>query len=472
MFRRFLIFAVIALAAFLSQAVQVSVDFGRELGPVKPVNGVGQPPMLGGPTKFRMMHYLRDAGIPYSRLHDVGGWQGQGLWVDIPNLFPDFDADEDDPANYRFDYTDALMKSLEANGVEPFFRLGVTIENAAGEGFRPRRIEPPKDFAKWGRICEHVIRHYTEGWAKGFRMKVSYWEIWNEPENYREIEKNAMWKADFAEYIRFYGTVAPYLRAKFPHLKIGGYASCGFYAVSNAAWVEASHSTPRVGYFVECAKQFLAAAKAGGWPLDFFSYHTYSNPAEAAKEVRYADELLTSYGFTRDRTERICNEWLCHVSHESLGTAKQAAGIAAELAVFQNGPCDLACVYDARCGVGNYSPLFNPMTYRPHKAYYAFTAFNELRKLGTAVAASSDDADVFVTAAKGPAGEAVLLVNASETEKRTAFDFGGRHVRTHRLTDADRTEARIDGAPSVLPPWSFCVLYLTKLPDNRKNEQT
>ena len=26
--------------------------------------------------------------------------------------------------------------------------------------------------------------------------------------------------------------VAPYLKGKFPHLKIGGYASCGFYAGS------------------------------------------------------------------------------------------------------------------------------------------------------------------------------------------------------------------------------------------------
>jgi hypothetical protein len=26
-----------------------------------------------------------------------------------------------------------------------------------------------------------VIRHYTEGWANGFKMKVTYWEIRNEP---------------------------------------------------------------------------------------------------------------------------------------------------------------------------------------------------------------------------------------------------------------------------------------------------
>ena len=42
------------------------------------------------------------------------------------------------------------------------------------------------------------------------------------------------------------------------------------------------------------------------------------------------------------------NEWLPYVCHDNLGTAKQAAGIAAELIGLQNGPCDLACIYDTR----------------------------------------------------------------------------------------------------------------------------
>ena len=153
--------AGIALAAADTPKATVKVDFGVETGPVKPVNGVGQPPMVGQLNNWSMMHYLKEAGIPYSRLHDVGGWLGHGLYVDIPNLFPDFDADENDPKNYRFAYTDSLMKALAENNVEPFFRLGVTIENFVERGYPPVNIKPPKDFAKWARICEHVIRHYT-----------------------------------------------------------------------------------------------------------------------------------------------------------------------------------------------------------------------------------------------------------------------------------------------------------------------
>ena len=453
--------------------LHVTVDPGVVLGLVKPVNGVGQPPMIGALGKWSMMHYLKEAGIPYARLHDVGGWLGSGLYVDIPNLFPDFDADENDPKNYRFVFTDSLMKALEANGVEPFFRLGVTIENWVTRGLPPLRTKPPKDFAKWGRICEHVIRHYTEGWANGFKMKVEYWEIWNEPEG------AAMFGAPFEEYVRLYGTVAPYLKGKFPHLKIGGYGSCGFYAGVDAEFVEAAAVSPDMKRFVDCARQFLSAAQKNGWPLDFFSYHSYSAPREALRQVRYADRLLDEYGFTKDKTKRVFDEWLPFPALESLGSAHQAAAIAAELIGLQNGPCDIACIYDARCGVGLFSPLFNPLTQKPHKAYYAFVAFNELRKRGTAVkacvvspkdhkdhkgsanAASFVAESVYAAAARGADGAvAVMLANVGSKEKPFVLDMGGgvsSRPAVCRIIDGKRTWKEIP-LPAALPPRSVLLV--------------
>lgn len=456
----------LALSLFAS-AAEIRVDFSTVTGPIKAVNGVGQPPMLGGPGDFKMMHFLKEAGIPYSRLHDVGGWLGQGLWVDIPNLFPDFDADENAPQNYRFDMTDALLKALVANGVEPYFRLGVTIENFAEQGFAPRRIDPPKDFAKWGRICEHVIRHYTEGWANGYQMKITYWEIWNEPENNPNLERNPMWRAPFSEYIRFYGVVAPYLKSKFPHLKIGGYGSCGYYAGVGAGQVAAAHSSPRTDYFVTCSHEFLKAVKENNWPLDFFSFHSYSAPEEALRQVRFANDHLNQYGFTADRTERHFNEWLPYVDHKNLGSAKQATGIAAEMIELQNGPCDVACLYDARCKIGNYSPLFNPMTYQPHKAYYVFTAFNELRKLGSAVKATTDGTPgLYVCAAKKGATAALLIANDTDKAMSVSCNLDGYEIVTVRYTDGEKTDAVVSGSDipedAALPPHAFAVVILGK----------
>jgi hypothetical protein len=291
-------------------------------------------------------------------------------------------------------------------------------------------------------------------------MKITYWEIWNEPENHPDEKLNPMFRAPFSEYMRLYGVAATYLKGKFPHLKIGGYGHCGFYAGVGSDHVPAANSSPRMQYFVECSHKFLAAARDNGWPLDFFSFHSYSAPKEALRQVRFADEHLNEYGFTADKCERIFNEWLPYVKHENLGTAIQAAGVAAELIGLQNGPCDLACIYDARCGVGNYSPLFTPLTYKPHKAYYAFVAFNELRTRGTAVKATATGSpDLWVAAAKGAVDAAVLLANDSDAELPVACDFQGRKVVSCRITDAERTNEAI-AFPDALPPRSFAVAVL------------
>ena len=151
--------------------MKLQFDFSKKIGKIKPMHAVGQPPTDIGLNEIdsSMMCYLKEANIPYSRMHDVGGAFGKNLFVDVPNLFRDFDADENDPASYDFVFTDKLFEVMMEYGVEPYFRLGVTIENS--HGIKAYRIFPPKDFAKWARICEHIVRHYNEGWANGYHFK-------------------------------------------------------------------------------------------------------------------------------------------------------------------------------------------------------------------------------------------------------------------------------------------------------------
>ena len=434
------------VGALACSAATVKVNPGREIGPVKPVNGVGQPPMINY-RQYPMFRYLKEAGIPFSRLHDVGGMFGRNLFVDIPNLFRDFDADENDPKNYDFAFTDGLVRALVENGVEPFFRLGTTIENYAT--IKRYRIDPPKDFAKWARICEHVIRHYTEGWADGFRHKITYWEIWNEPENWEDAEKNEMWHGTFEEYCRLYDVTSRHLKAKFPHLKIGGFASCG------VTWINRTVKNERSKYQFDCFHQFLKYVKEHGCPIDYFSYHSYSGVEQLMEQTRYVRKSLDEAGFKG--LETCLNEWLPAPKHEKLGTAQQAAEVAATLVGFQNGPVDSAAIYDARCNIGNYSPLFNPLTYKPHKAYWAFMAFNELRKAGKAVAAESDAVNVWVAAAKGEKGVVAMVVNFGVEAQPLALDLAGRSVSSCRITDETRTWEECE-LPSSLPPYSFVVV--------------
>ena len=454
--------------------MKLVIDPSNPIGPVKPVNGVGQPPFFGV-GDFPMFRYLKEAGIPFSRLHDVGGMFGRNVFVDIPNVFRDFDADETDPANYDFAFTDVLLNALVENGVEPFYRLGVTIENYAT--IRRYRIEPPKDFAKWARVCEHVVRHYTEGWADGFRHTITHWEIWNEPENWDDPEKNQMWHGSFEEYCRLYEVASKHLKSCFPHLKIGGYGSCGVMWL-NAWKVERAH------HHLKCFHAFLEFVREHGCPLDFFSYHSYSGVADMMKQARYVRDALDKAGFANVPT--CLDEWLPLPNHEKLGTALQAAEVAAALIAFQNGPVDSAAIYDARCGLGDYSPLFNPLTYKPHKAYWAFVAFNELRKRGTAVrvdmnheihgphetiyaaAALSEKAPLREGGGGGAAGGstpcaslAVMLANPGDEEGPFSLEVAGDSRRTAasrcRIVDETRT-CEETPLPAALPPHSILLV--------------
>jgi len=448
---------MVALCAGAAAWGGSAVDFSRTVGPVKPVNGVGQPPIQGW-NGYKMFHYLTEAGVPYSRLHDVGGPFGKNVYVDVPNLFRDFEADENDPASYDFAFTDGLLKALVEAGVEPYFRLGVTIENA--QKVKVYRISPPKDFAKWARVCEHIVRHYTEGWANGFRHDISHWEIWNEPDSFEKLETNLMWKDSFDRYCDLYVTAAKHLKKAFPHLKVGGYASCGFYGVSSA-W--ASPKNPRIPHLMGCFTNFLTRVRAAEAPLDFFSYHCYDRPVHAARQVAYCRKTLDDFGFAK--TETSLNEWLpCNGGSRQaeIGTAGQAAQIAAMLALMQNGPVDDAEIYDARATGGSYAPLFAPETHAPRKAYYVYCAFNELRKLGKAVDLPAAPEGLWACAATdGGDKAAVLVANVSKAPIALPYDFGAYRIVRARVIDETSTwePATFGGA---VGPESVWLLELSK----------
>lgn len=434
-------------------AVEVKVDFDREVGRIKPLHGIGQGPLRGF-DNFTMFKYLKEAGIPYSRLHDVGGAFGMNLFVDIPNLFRDFDADETDPKNYDFTFTDLYLKNLIENGVEPYFRLGVTIENAAPRVKKAYRILPPKDPAKWARICEHVIRHYTEGWADGYRWKIEHWEIWNEPDDYDGM-RNHMWWGTWKEFIELYVTTAKHLKKHFPHLKIGGYGSCLGNCEDPETLLDPEASIAdkkrRIGLF----REFLKACREHGAPMDFHSFHAYRPASILTNSLRQISVCMREAGF--ERSEIHLTEWNVGTTDGVAGTPSQAAEIAGLLLVMQHLPIQVAHLYDGRCALGNYAPLFDPLTRRPRQAYYALKDFNVLYRLGTEVACSSDG--VKALAAKGTKGAAVMVVNDSAASVPVVFDFGGREIGYCLMTDCVRLDT-FTTLPDEMPPHSFLLVVL------------
>ncbi len=371
----------------------------RKLKPVKPMHGGGQPP-LGGVGLTEYFHYLTEAGIPFARLHDVGGAFGGGRFVDVSNVFRDFDADETDPAGYDFTFTDLLIRALVEAGVEPYYRLGTTIENQAL--VKAYRTHPPKDPAKWARICEHIIRHYTEGWADGFHYRIRYWEIWNEP----EVQNRMMWSGTPEEYYHLYDVAAKHLKSCFPHLRIGGYASCGFAAAVPVAGIQpTAHEQSLLDFFYG----FFRYIGEHGTPIDFFSWHSYADTARVAKMDAWLHTELERLGYAGLETH--LNEW--NPFANEYGTAHHSAEMTAMMIAMQHGHADVCCIYDMRTNTAPYCPLFDIRTHRPIHGYYALAAFDRLYRLGTQVETFCDTEGLYALAASDGAHHALLVANLS-----------------------------------------------------------
>ncbi len=426
--------------------VEVKVDFGKLNGVLKPMHGIGQPPITG--LSNSMFHYLKEAGIPYSRLHDVGGWMGGGLYVDIPNLFRDFDADENDPASYDFAFTDKIITGLVEAGCEPYFRLGVTIENE--HLLRSYRIFPPKDFEKWARICEHVIRHYNEGWADGYRYGITYWEIWNEPDDCYTEETAAMWKGTPEQYFQLYSVTSKHLKKCFgDSIKVGGYGHCGVYEYAQDKDLNGlDHADTYIYDFtISFLHGFLNYQRETNAPIDFFSWHVYDNCHESTRKdfriisehASYVRRILDRYGYRN--AEHHLNEWNLHTNALQRDFPISAAKSLAFMLMMQDTSTDVMCYYDGGLGHSSYRALINPDNGYPYRTYYSFMMYNTLYKLKNRAFSESSDEHLFACAAVNGKKAAVVMSNVNEDDIFVTLDLKGfeaTDIQVCRLDNGNR----------------------------------
>ena len=413
--------------------ISASIDFSKIMGQIKPLHGFNNAPEPDCEAGYRDV--LARAGIPFVRLHDMGGHYAAARYVDIANVFPDFDKDPADPASYDFTFTDWLIADIYRQGSEVVYRLGCSIEP---EHFiKPRNILPPADPYKWARICEGIIRHYNHGWANGFYYGIRYWEIWNEPDNTPEIADNPMWKGTPEQYYTLYEVASRHLKSCFPELMIGGYGSCGFYAVLGG-YVKAANSSERTEHFIDFLHGFLAHIRAKHCPLDFFSWHSYADAASNQVFAAYARKTLDEYGYTD--AEMHLNEW--NPGRDVRGTTLDMALIAQMLCRMH--PTDLRVMnyYDAQPW-STYAGVYdgNKRTVAP--AYYAFVYYNELYRLGNCVSVTGDCADI-LAATDGHRG-AVLIANPAPEECEISLALAGLEGKlTMRVTAPDCTQIETD----------------------------
>jgi xylan 1,4-beta-xylosidase len=315
--------------------------------------------------------HWRELAIPITRLHDCE-WPNPAL-IDIHAIFPSLAADPALPESYQFARTDDYLQAVSDTGASVVYRLGESIEHSR----RKYHVKPPADYDKWTAACIAIIRHVNEGWADGTHRGIRYWEIWNEPEN-----RPVMWTGTDADYYRLYSTAAKGIKARFPDLKVGGPSVGAIGEVIDGHWKPS-----------EFLGGFLQHCKLNSAPLDFFSWHTYTNdPKIYAIKAKAIRKWLDENGFSK--TEIHLNEWNYLPGNEwnplsvrgqgqarddwytEMGGANGGAFLLNVLIDIQDSPIDVANYY---CGDTNAFGLFSRHG-TPKKTFYAMRAFRDLLK--------------------------------------------------------------------------------------------
>ena len=441
------------------------IDCNQIVGKIKPLHGVNN-----GPVSYHFWidtsRYYKEIGVPYIRLHDTD--HPSQRMVDVRYIFKNFEADENDPANYDFAFTDILMRKIKECGAETIYRLGASIEHTEKKYF----VFPPEDFEKYARICLNIIRHYNSGWANGFQYDLKYFEIWNEPDLYEK-----MWNGGTPEqYYEFYEILAKLIKKEYPESKIGGYAGCNAYCDE---------------YF----DGFFEHIKKTGAPIDFFTYHIYADDVrDFVKLNEHVNRKLNAHGypqlpvfldewniFTGEFWESIMGEGFEYNRKFLFERIKNEVGAAfcgASLSLFQNLRIDAAMYYDGQpkmfwCGLFDLYGV-------PLKPYYPFVYFGDLYRKSnecfcmvgasqksSAMSFGAEHADsrtkgsgessgIFATAPTDGKTAGVLLSNYEGLDTRVLLHFNGmekvRNIRI-RTTDRFNTDRRdfVEEAGCVLP---------------------
>ena len=359
---------------------ELRIDFSKKCGKIKPMHGINGGPRSGGYSlPFDFSDEFLEMGTPVVRTVGSVGEYGHNQYVNIHAIFPDFDADETLEESYNFLPTDLYLQTIREVGAEIFYRLGECAEPYA----RKLYAKSPRDMEKWARICEHIIMHYNEGWANGFKLGIKYFEIWSAPDSPEGFS------GDMREYFELYRVTANYLRERFPKIKIGAYGARGFYALNRLDASEEMKS------YIPFMQRFFAyiTAEATAAPLDFFTWACYTaNPDEIATHSQYARNYLDIAGLRRTRSI------ICEYNTLDRGGTPPALreSTASELGVAlilgQKNSADMM-MYSTADAYSRANALFSMDDHTSAHRYAAFQvmcAYSRLYKLGTQVDTGDD----------------------------------------------------------------------------------
>ena len=392
------------------QHATVRVDFAIPVGEVKPMHS-----MCNGPRSYGadISGVFKEIGVPFVRF-DCTDTAMSARAVDISRIFKNFDADPSDEGSYDFECTDAYVEAALLSGARVIFRLGESKDMLEPERKLPY-IEDPDVLA---RVCVNIIRHYNDGWARGYYHGIEYFELGGLGGSDGGFDR--------------YRHVANSIKLYDENIKVGGLSFDGFSA---------------------SAKAFLRYCRKNRAPIDFVTVDCFaSDPEAVGVEAEKLVALARELGF--GELEIIVGKWsyidgdvLSGLSleralagaadggeirrkiFESQKSVKGAAfAMALLLRLSQIDGIKTACFYDAQPTVSPFCALTDRFG-APEKPFYSFKAYSELYRAKNAVLCESEQVEgflhtgIYADAAVSDNGEGVVVLSS----------FGGCGVIDLRL---------------------------------------
>ncbi len=393
-------------------------------------------------------------GVPFVRVGAASGDYGYNQFVNIHSVFPDFSADENLEESYNFLPTDLYLSSVKSIGAEIVYCFGECREPFAKKLY----AKSPADKEKWARICEHILMHYNECWANGFKWGIKNVEIWNSADTAEGFSDSS------EEYFELYNITANHLRERFPKLKIGAYGSGGFYSLNRI------DATEEMKSYLPFMQRFLSSVKASASPLDFFTWRCVtSNPDELSTHAKYARSYLDSAGFKRTKSF-ICDYNTASGAVLPCFNTSFPSELGVSLILAQKGDVDMMAysTSDAHSRDNGLYSIEDYSTHRHYTAYNVACAFAELFRLGTVVESSADyTKELYSLAAKNDKEAAVFLVTRRHSGKIELVLKGADFA----LCSVIKIQATSDrGAAAVLKAENVAVTGSKILISSKENE--
>ncbi len=383
----------------------IDVDLDATVGTVRALNGV-----QGGPAGINegdpdLSTYYLEAAVPLVRLP-----QDDGFSYTLGGIFPDADADPNDPASYEFGPIDASVGAIVDIGADVLWEA--TYDIGGGDSWVGCCMTgtAPTDLEKWGNVVEHVLMHFNDGWADGHNWNVRFVESINEPFMlgvYDRADFEACWQA-FAALSKV----------------IDRYNARTGRSVQVVAYADPILTLDEgPGTDLGLMGNFLDFVAAEGLTLDAFSYHSYSDPEFQADIAWAARDVLDRAGF--EDVALFNSEWnnALTVDPSAIGdplhiNAYRAASETQTKILLQE-VVDQAVVYrgNQRGYHGEETPTDNTFfseTGEPMPAYYGWLVFRDAETLTPVrVSASGAEAPLVAMASRSEDSSLVSIIIAN-----------------------------------------------------------